>query len=234
MSNTLACPAPNGKPINRNLDEQAVLDELTPIAQYMANQITFNAISKEVRLMRELNIFNIHQCLKDSAKLPWLAQLLGQDCLSQTMTHHQAALLIWTLKVAQNSAWDHKPYIRSCFRQRSATEQHFHAYGKRRYYYDIWSNIHYGYVGKASGFSDAMLLDGAGLEQIVSTLLAGKRPVRRGSITGKLRDWDGQIDRASIQLGINLYQRHRVVLPASTLLDAVLSSQLDTKRPQSK
>jgi hypothetical protein len=225
------CPTPDSQAIDQ---KQAVLDELTPIAQYMANQVTFNALSKEVRHMRELNMFNTHQCLKDSAKLPWLVQLLGQDCLSQTITNHQTALLIWTLKVAQNSGWDHKPFIRSCFRPRSANTQEFHAYGKRRYYYDIWSNIHYGFVGKASGFSDALLLDGAGLEQIVSTLLRGIRPVRQGSITGRLRDWDGQDDRDSIQLGITLYQRHRIVLPAKTLLDAVLSSQLESKRPESK
>jgi hypothetical protein len=79
-----------------------------------------------------------------------------------------------------------------------------------------------------------MLLDGAGLEQIVSTLLAGKHPVRRGSITGRLRDWDGREDRESIRLGITLYQRHRIVLPAKTLLDAVLSSQLESKHPESK
>jgi hypothetical protein len=116
LSKTL-CSVPDDQAIDQ---KQAVLDELTPIAQYMANQITFNALSKEVRLMRELNLFNTHQCLKNSAKLPWLIQLLGQDCLSQTITNHQTALLIWTLKVAQNSEWDHKPFIRSCFRPRSA------------------------------------------------------------------------------------------------------------------
>jgi hypothetical protein len=234
MSDTPSCPTPDGKAITRNPTDQARLDELTPIAQYMANQITFNAVSKEARHMLELNRFNTHQCWKDSAKQPWLMQLFGPDCLSQTITNRQAALLIWTLKVAQNSTWDHKPFLKNCFRPRSATEQHFHAYGKRRYYYDIWSNIHYGYVGKASGFSDAMLLDGAGLEQIASTLLTGTRPVRQGSITGRLRDWDGQKDRKSIQLGIALYQRHMGVLPVKTLLDAILNNQLDTNLPRSK
>ncbi|RDU58964.1 hypothetical protein CQA53_11710, partial [Helicobacter didelphidarum] len=31
--------------------------------------------------------------------------------------------------------------------------------------YDIWSNIHYGYIGKAVGFSEIELLSGAGVAQ---------------------------------------------------------------------
>ncbi|MOA31335.1 hypothetical protein D3C78_1524870 [compost metagenome] len=47
----------------------------------------------------------------------------------------------------------------------------WHKHGKQDYSYDIWSNIHYGYVGMAGGFSESLLLDGAGLEQIASDSL---------------------------------------------------------------
>jgi hypothetical protein len=137
------------------------------------------------------------------------------------------ALALWTREVAENSRWDHKPVISQCFRPRSGgAPQAYHAYGERRYFYDIWSNIHYGYVGKAAGFSDSMLLDGAGLEQIGSTLLKGRRPVRHGRTTAHLRDWDDINDRLSIELGITLYQRHPAALSQVSLEDAVLKSNI--------
>ncbi|MDH1262060.1 polymorphic toxin type 44 domain-containing protein [Pseudomonas sp. GD03944] len=40
--------------------------------------------------------------------------------------------------------------------------------GQMDYVYDIWSNIHYGYVRRAGFFSESVLPDGAGLEQIAS------------------------------------------------------------------
>ena len=59
------------------------------------------------------------------------------------------------------------------------------------FYYDIWANIHYGYVGKAAGFSENDLLTGAALEQAVA------HPGQTG---------DDLSDRASIQIGIRLYR----------------------------
>lgn len=38
-------------------------------------------------------------------------------------------------------------------------------HGEYDYFYDIWSNIHYGYVGVALGFSAAEMINGAGLAQ---------------------------------------------------------------------
>lgn len=85
--------------------------------------------------------------------------------------------MVWALKVRQNGDWDHKPIIAARFHPRSQGGlQHWHLHGNILYYYEVWSNIHYGYVGRASGFSEAVLLDGAGLEQIGSTLLRLKFP----------------------------------------------------------
>ncbi len=66
----------------------------------------------------------------------------------------------WVAQVNYKRPWDHKPYIVA-------------TYGKwaedltvsRRYPFDTWSNIHYGYVGRAVGFSAWTLRAGAGLAQ---------------------------------------------------------------------
>lgn len=72
-----------------------------------------------------------------------------------------------TEKVAVNCDWDHKPYILKTFNFKHLKEpQKRHQLGDFNYYHDIWSNIHYGYVGTAAGFIESELLEGAGIEQI--------------------------------------------------------------------
>jgi hypothetical protein len=66
-------------------------------------------------------------------------------------------------------------------------------------YYDIWSNIHFGYAGSAAGFEEGVLLDGAGLEQIGTDLLRRRWPTRSQGVQG-LRAYDDKSDRASISM----------------------------------
>ena len=74
--------------------------------------------------------------------------------------------------------WDHKPLLMDEKRspvpevlsERPGKPRGWSAVGSRLYRFDIWSNIHYGYVGRASGFSQAELTGGAGIEQIGSEM----------------------------------------------------------------
>jgi Bacterial toxin 44 len=188
--------------------------------------------------MKELNSYSAEECITDFTKLAPLKQILQsvlgmtpEQCVQNNMTYKAAALMIWTEKVRQNGEWDHKPKIGKRFHPRTKTTQEYHAYGDRRYFYDIWSNIHYGYIGMASGFSESALLDGAGLEQIGSTLLTGHMPSREGRTTGKLRDWDGQNDRVSIQVGIDLHKKYLSKIDKNFLLDKLLASAIKFKLP---
>ena len=133
-------------------------------------------------------------------------------------------MMIWTMKVAQDSSWDHKPVISRCFHPRDPQSQQYHAWHNRRYYYDIWSNIHYGFIGTASGFTNSQLLDGAGLEQIGSDLFRLNMPGRKGPNTGRLRDFDDPRDRTSIQLGIDLYRKSPGGPSASTIATSLINS----------
>ncbi|MCP4746833.1 MAG: hypothetical protein GY874_11950, partial [Desulfobacteraceae bacterium] len=129
---------------------------------------------------------------------------------------------IWTYKVMQDGDWDHKPIIAKQFHPRTDDEQHYHLYGDRVYYYDVWSNIHYGYVGCASGFSESVLLDGAGLEQIGSNIVAGKLPKKDPGAQG-LRAWDAVSDRVAVKMGIDLYKTNPNNVTASKLKSLVLN-----------
>ncbi|WP_370865971.1 polymorphic toxin type 44 domain-containing protein [Chondromyces apiculatus] len=37
----------------------------------------------------------------------------------------------------------------------------WHTWGEWEYCFDVWSNIHYGYVGRAAGFDRQTLIDGS-------------------------------------------------------------------------
>ncbi|MEP6519501.1 polymorphic toxin type 44 domain-containing protein, partial [Microcoleus vaginatus] len=78
---------------------------------------------------------------------------------------------LWVNKVNKNQEWDHKPKLDSLLNLKGSNDYAYPVWGKsaREFYYDIWSNIHYGYVGKAAGFSDGYLQFGAGLNDLWET-----------------------------------------------------------------
>jgi hypothetical protein len=134
------------------------------------------------------------------------------------MLHSKAmALLLWTEKVAVNCDWDHKPYILKTFNFKNLKEpQKRHKLGDFNYYHDIWSNIHYGYVGTAAGFTESELLDGAGLEQIGTDLFRFNLPHKKGK---GLRGFDYPSDRVSISIGIELYKKDPNNIKTSDVLE---------------
>jgi len=125
-------------------------------------------------------------------------------------------MAMWTKQVGQNMEWDHKPKLRKRFAGVR------HKQGKYEYYYDIWSNIHYGYVGIIGGLSETLLLDGAGAEQIASDTLRKVEEIRTipkkdrklpgphptASSWTELRSWDDVADRVSISIGVKLAHQY--------------------------
>lgn len=210
-------------------------NELAPIAEYMANEMNGNSNSGDARRMRELNSYSAIEGIKQWQKLPFWRQLFGlgispQQCMEMEFNSRTAALVSWGLKVRQNGEWDHKPKISARFHPRVANgEQHWHLYGDTLYYYDVWSNVHYGYVGRAAGFSDPVLLDGAGLEQIGSNLARFSKP-QRDTATQGLRAFDDPHDRAAIEIGIKLYRISPKSISASIILKAIVNSDAVEKK----
>jgi putative RNase toxin 44 of polymorphic toxin system len=213
-------------------------DEITPIATYTAAEMNTNAGGTDVKRMAEMNGFSSNACITDYNKLPFLNKLFGagitpEQCLDMGMTYTMAALIAWGMKVRQNGDWDHKPKIAARFNPCvPGGTQNWHLYGNTLYNYEVWSNLHYGYVGKAAGFSDAVLLDGAGLEQIGSTLLRLKLPEKSAGVDG-LRAWDAAEDRAAITMGIQLYQRKPSGVTTQDVMNLVIYSNSIQKRPYS-
>jgi Bacterial toxin 44 len=89
--------------------------------------------------------------------------------LNKNWWNYGSALDRWKNKVDDNKEWDHKPKLDSLLNLKSSNDYAYPVWGSsnREFYYDIWSNIHYGYVGKAAGFSDWDLQLGAGLNDLL-------------------------------------------------------------------
>ena len=114
--------------------------------------------------------------------------------------------------------WDHKPILRNPDlapdKDIPAEPQGWSKIGDEYYFYDTWSNIHYGYVGAASLFFSKELTGGAGLEQIGSTYLnKGHLPnytLSLGNVLSGdwLAGWDDLSDTAGIQIGAALWVEH--------------------------
>lgn len=212
----------------------ALIEEVLPIVDYIVGEMRKNAASTEVRQMREYNSYSLEKCIADYSKLPWWKQMLGigvrpEDCVNNSMSFKVAALFGWAMMVRQDGPWDHKPIIRHKFHPRSPSDQVWHVHKRHIYFYDVWSNLHYGFVGTAAGFSSSELLDGAGLEQIASDLLRRKLPTPSG--TGGLRRFDDPSDRAAIGIGIRLYRTRPNQLTSAVVMDEVEKSPFLERKP---
>jgi RHS repeat-associated protein len=136
------------------------------------------------------------------------------------------ALATFGWQVRQGGPWDPKRYI-----ERRIPPHYYHKVGRHWYYYDIWGNIMFGYLGTAGGFSEDELLNGAGLEQIGSdvgyTLRYGEvcrlpRPRHGWRNALRLWTWDHPQDRVTSRIGVRLWNLYGLSVQALHIVDAVV------------
>ncbi|AZD99649.1 hypothetical protein C4K05_3824 [Pseudomonas chlororaphis subsp. aureofaciens] len=201
-------------------------DRMEELANYIADEMNRNINSPSVRQMKDLNSFDPAAETRKYAELPFYMRFaLEPDFYSLALGKKAKAFAIWTERVGQNRPWDHKPILQKLF-----GEYPWHKQGAYEYFYDIWSNIHYGYVGVAGGLSESVLLDGAGVEQIGSDtwrfIKNPKRfdgPQRTKGVEG-MRAWDDVPDRVSIIIGMSLYKEYpNGGLTGKIIMDKVLA-----------
>ncbi|WP_426201425.1 polymorphic toxin type 44 domain-containing protein [Pseudomonas sp. TWP3-1] len=199
-------------------------DLMEQVATYIAGEMNRNITHPSVLKMKKLTSFDAVAENAKFQKLPWYARISPPNFQAMELGNAAAAMALWTERVAQGRKWDHKGPIGEEF------GGPWQKQGQLDYFYDIWSNIHYGYVGRAGGLSESVLLDGAGLEQIASDSLRKvqkwderKGPHRSADIDG-MRAWDDVGDRVSISIGIKLYEQHpNGGITAKMLMDEVLA-----------
>ncbi|MEJ9078427.1 polymorphic toxin type 44 domain-containing protein [Gordonia malaquae] len=79
------------------------------------------------------------------------------------------ALAKWALMVQSGGEWDHKPKLWKLLGMETVEDSYLPVPGTEyRVSYDIFSNVHYGYIGRAIGFSRHQLITGANLNDGVT------------------------------------------------------------------
>lgn len=123
-----------------------------------------------------------------------------------------AALAAWVLKVRPGGEWDHKPKLSTMLEFDGNEPPTFPIPGddEHEYNYDIWSNIHYGYVGMAAGFNSLEL--------------------RSGAIAAD-RDYV-PADDLSVRIGIELWEEYGPNLTPEQLHQAILDHKEEYLRIQ--
>jgi hypothetical protein len=115
---------------------------------------------------------------------------------------------VWGAMVAPNSFWDHKPKLEAMLGLYQEQQDYYFPIegdAEYEYYYDIWSNVHYGYVGSAAGFDAETLQSGAAVPWFAGT--------------------NDEYDALSIQIGIDLWNQFGSNLTSEQLRDAILANR---------
>ncbi|HWL27825.1 MAG TPA: polymorphic toxin type 44 domain-containing protein [Burkholderiaceae bacterium] len=193
-------------------------DSVVPIAQYMVQEMKTNPFTIEGRKIAAANAADPDELLKQWHRQPWYGRLGGPpDYYGAAMGQKAAAYAMWTERVAPGRPWDHKPALLRRFP--SALETGWHKYGDFEYYFDIWSNIHYGYVGVALGFSASEMISGAGLAQYLDNLRKSKPQNDYPELGPWPASADDVPDHLSIKLGTDLYYQ---VMPHALKVETLL------------
>jgi len=113
---------------------------------------------------------------------------------------------LWYDKVHTGGDWDHKPVIKA------QKEKLFHTVpGLGTFKHDMWSNIHYGYVGSSAGLSITELLAGAGLAQYRFSTGEGKAGYQEALESGEVGPhtyYDWPQDQRAIAFGNHLWEKY--------------------------
>lgn len=99
-----------------------------------------------------------------------------------------------------------------------------------KFVYDVWGNIMFGYLGKAAGFDEGELLDGAGVEQIGSSIGSAAARLDPSLLpkptSGAVwpRAWDDPADQVGSQLGFELWDTYDLTITPMDLIEAIKRS----------
>jgi len=179
----------------------------------LVNWNTYERFDKTLAYMYQEMITNAQ-----SGEAERISTWLQLSCVPQANQYSSnliAALYTWSVMVRTGGPWDHKWKLDSMLELGKTNDYFFPIRGdlEYEYYYDIWSNIHYGYVGRAIGFDSMTLQYGANLgDYFVGRNDAG--------------------DVLNTQIGIDLWDSDRLNLTPQRLHQVILEHKNEYLRIQ--
>jgi hypothetical protein len=178
------CAAPPSDAVAPGCDDctppnPAMDPRFSAVLKYIYDEIQTNTRSKAVRRIHALN----------------RASAIGIVSPAAGAATAAAARKAWADLVCDKCAWDHKEHLKHMWNRVMDEEKFTNVPGTPwRVLFDIWSNIHYGYVGRAAGFSAGELIWWQNLN--------AKKTGR------KLSPLQKKADELKINIGFGLYDRY--------------------------
>ncbi|MGQ4600377.1 polymorphic toxin type 44 domain-containing protein [Nocardia sp. R6R-6] len=138
---------------------QQLADKQLNLADYTDSENRFTRAEKFIFDEMKTNIAST-----EVARMSHLNNPNWWEFASPTTNDKSAAALQFYNMVKTGGPWDHKPILEEKFNLSSENDYYFKDPSQdRAVFYDIYSNIHYGYVGRAAGFSEENLIAAANL-----------------------------------------------------------------------
>jgi hypothetical protein len=180
------------------------------VLDYMYEQMITNSQGTWANQMRSLSESNYSTCPSPFFDPNvYIAGYVGNEI---------SKYIQFFLLVKGGGEWDHKPKIKSMLNLQNQADLYFPMRGNDEFeiYYDIWSNIHYGYVGSSIGISTETLQFFPNMELYVPTILK--------AITRKVFGQSDAGDAISIDIGISLWQKYKFGLSKEELHNEILTN----------
>ncbi len=198
---------PSGKRPLEESDSQEGNDQA--VIGYIVDRIREDSQSKEIGEIRELNSTQhyANACTAYQGMRWWerlfashlLRAAQDADSMAQNLALEKFGCLVAdaSLRPIGCGTWDYKVEIGGKYQNSQRIS--FASLGideAETFYYDIWANVHFGYLGMVGGFSEGTLLIGAAIENAGSALFRGRVPIPR----------DDASDTVANRIGIEMYK----------------------------
>ena len=228
---------PSDPPIDSPVDSPTspkppiLIPNIPKAFDYIYHEILNNSCSWSLNSIYELNS-KYYSSLAEAISPPWwinaplVKQAFKISKIAEAFKYKIDAYFSWYNKVRTGGDWDHKSRIKGKniedgFKEDNGTwTLNRDSLGNiHQYNYQIWSNLHYGYIGLMAGFTKSELLAGAGIAQLKTNLekvgisrdiINSAENILKASNPNAMyiipATWDDPGDQQSIKYGMGLYE----------------------------
>ena len=217
IANPVSATDPSGRsPVEIPCSQDGCDPNGEAATRWLVEAMRTNAVSLQARTIRGLNVLASTAIVPGITPVPIILPPLPPvvtPCAMLSIPPKALAYLMWIEMVKTNAPWDFKKDILNA--------QGEFAWGGQNirmccdwYWYEAVANIHYGYVGKAAGFTDFELKAGAGAAQYQEYRNAEwyRERIAAGEV-GWHTYYDEPEDQAGIQIGLDLYNGGAFLTP---------------------
>ena len=213
------------------------------VANYMAKEIDYNVNSKKANEIRMIDykIDNYRYYLKNDFRFTCENIEQKKYYLKQLADETFNKYNFFRIAVDTNSYWDHKWQLSALFPSMGLSRRFHHVYKGIDIPYDVWSNIHFGAIGRYCEVSELILLLASDGAQMGSDAMKIKRDCESDiqqyhlftcikNTYYKLKEngiGDTNCDQSAIKIGFAIYNefvKNNKQVNAQNMIDDIMTN----------